>query len=244
MMQPDYRQALLMARQKDCEALKAFAEDHLPLVAAMVRRFPPGLHEPEELYQQGCIGLMKAIARYRPESGCAFSTYAVPLILGEMRMLSRQSAPIHIPRPEREMRARIRRMSEKLTATLNREPTVDELARAMRMDAAEMMLLMEEVSIASADSAEADGSPLLDTLADADDWLTRVEMRDMLSHLPQRDQQLMQLRHIAGLTQAETAREMGMTQVQVSRREAVLRRELRRQWEGASSTDTTSSSGT
>ena len=65
----------------------------------------------------------------------------------------------------------------------------------------------------------------------------------MLSHLPQRDQQLMQLRHIAGLTQAETARKMGMTQVQVSRREAVLRRELRRQWEGASSTDTTSSSG-
>ena len=142
MTQPDFRRAFIIAREGGKAAMQAFAEDHLPLVAALVRRFPPGHHEAEELYQQGCIGLMKALARYQPEKGVAFSTYAVPVILGEMRMLSRQNAPIHIPRPERELRSRVRRTTENLSSALGREPTVDELATALRMDAADLMLLM------------------------------------------------------------------------------------------------------
>lgn len=234
MTQLDFRRALLAARERGREELQAFAEDHLPLVAAMVRRFPPGLYEPEELYQQGCIGLMKAIARYRPECGTAFSTYAVPVILGEMRMLARQVAPIHVPRPERELRQRIHRMSAALSASLQREPTIQELAAAMRMDAAELMLGMEEISVTSSDSSPLeDGAPLLETFPDEDDWLTRVELKDLLEHLPQSDRQLMQLRHVQGLSQAETGRRLGMTQIQVSRREAVLRRQLRREWYGS-----------
>ena len=231
MTYPDFRRAFMAAREQGRFAMQAFAEDHLPLVAAMVRRFPPGLYEPEELYQQGCIGLMKALARYRPDTGTAFSTYAVPLILGEMRMLARQYAPVHIPRPEREARSRMHRASEILASSLGREPTVQELASALRMDACDLLLMMEEISVASTDAA-GDGDPLSATLPDSDDWLTRLELRDLLSRLPEKDRRLMQLRHLEGLSQAETARRLGMTQVQVSRREIILRRQLRREWYG------------
>ena len=232
MTQPDFRRAFIIAREGGKAAMQAFAEDHLPLVAALVRRFPPGQYETEELYQQGCIGLMKALARYQPDLGVAFSTYAVPVILGEMRMLSRQNAPIHIPRPERELRSRIRRMTESLSAALGREPTVDELATALRMDAADLMLLMEEVSVASTDAVPVDGSPLAETLPAEDDWLARMELRDLIGRLPERDRQLMLLRCRDRLSQRETARQLGMTQIQVSRREAVLRRQLRAEWYG------------
>ena len=208
------------------------AEDHLPLVAAMVRRFPNGQHEPEELYQQGCVGLMKAISRYDPDYGTAFSTFAVPLILGEMRMLSRQDCLVHIPRPERELRQRIRRAQDALTRAMSREPTIQEMAEYLRMDAAELVLLMEEVTVTSSDAETADGSPLVDLLADPDDWLTRVELRDILGHLPERDRRLLQLRYGEGRSQTETAACLGMTQVQVSRRERVLRRQLRDAWYG------------
>lgn len=211
---------------------RAAVEDHLPLVAALVRRLPAGQYEPEEMYQQGCIGLMKAIVRYDPSRGTAFSTYAVPLILGEIRMLARCNAPVHIPRPEREMRLRIRQEEERLAAALGRAPTVQELAQAMRIDAAEMQLLMEEVTVSSTDAMTEDGTALVNTIADKDDWLTRVELRDLIARLPETDRMLMHLRHLEGLSQTETACRLGLTQVQVSRREAVLRRHLHHTWYG------------
>ena len=213
------------------EDLQAQAQQHLPLVAALVRRFPPGVHAPEELYQQGCVGLMKALRRFRPEMGVTFSTYAVPVILGEMRLLARQGA-VHIPRPEREMRLRIRREQERLVALLGREPTVDELSAALGIPPTELALLTEEVVITSTDAAPDESRPLHETLPAPDNWLTRVEVRDLLAGLPAIDRQLMTLRHLQGLTQAQTAAQLGLSQVQVSRREAVLRRQLRQMWYG------------
>lgn len=233
MTQAESRSAFEAARASGRSALQALAREHLPLVASLARRFPGGLYEPEEIYQQGCIGLMKAIIRYRPECGAAFSTYAVPVILGEMRQLSRQCASVHIPRPERELRQRIRRVSAALTAALGHEPSVRELADAMRMDPEELMLATEEISVASCDEESEGGTPLSDTLADPDDWQTRLELRDLIARLPERDRRLMTCRHLEGLTQRETALRLGMTQLQVSRREAVLRRQLRDAWYNA-----------
>ncbi len=232
MTQPDFRIALLTAREQGRAAMQALAEEHLPLVAAMVRRFPAGMYEPEELYQQGCIGLMKALLRFRPETGVSFSTYAVPMILGEMRQLSRQNAPVHIPRTEQETRRRLRQTETALTATLHRDPTVTELAAALRMDAAEVALLMEEVTVTSTDALSDEGTPLSDTLSSPDEWITRVEIRDLINRLPETDRQLMHQRCLESCSQAETANRLGMTQVQVSRREAVLRRQLRNAWYG------------
>ena len=109
---------------------------------------------------------------------------------------------------------------------------MQELASALRMDAASLVLLTEEVSVASSDAPAADGAPLADTIADPEDWPSAVELREMLCHLPEADRQLLHLRHTLGFTQAETARCMGLTQVQVSRREMLLRRQLRKAWYG------------
>ena len=96
----------------------------------LCRRFAPLDREWEELYQQGCIGLMKAVNRFDPAMGVKFSTYAVPLILGEMRALTRLSAPCHIPRSDRELRAKVRRAEAMLRQEKHQEPTVSELAEA------------------------------------------------------------------------------------------------------------------
>lgn len=218
-------------RQEKQRAVQAAAEHHLPLVAAALRRFPHQGYEREELYQQGCLGLMKALARFDPERGTAFSTYAVTMIMGEMRMLSRQSAPVHIPRTDREQRQRVRRVCGILRQQLGREPTIDEAAQAMRMEAAELAFLMESVQVTSTDAPGSDGRMLLDRLADADAWETRLELRDLLSRLPERDMKLLLLRYRMGLSQRETGDRLGMTQTQVSRREGRLLRSLREEWQ-------------
>ena len=209
---------------------KALAENHLPLVAAMVRRFPWHQREREELYQQGCVGLMKALARYDASLGTAFSTYAAAMILGEMRMLSRMDMPVHIPRRDRELRSRIRRAENLLTAHLGREPTVQEIAAMLKVDPSELVLSMEEVSVTSIDAATPNGTLMADMLPDRDDWMNRLMLRDLIAHLPDRDRKLLLLRYRYGLTQTETARRLGMTQVQVSRKEMQIKAQLKKEW--------------
>lgn len=208
----------------------ALAENHLPLVAAMVRRFPGHEHEWEELYQQGCVGLMKALSRYDASLGTAFSTYAAAMILGEMRMLRRQDAPVHVPRRDRELRGRIRRAEATLTAHLGREPTVQELAALLRVNPTELVLSMEEISVTSMDAPTPRGTQWADLLPDHDDWMNRLLLRDLISRLPERDRKLLLLRHRYGLSQTETAKRLGLTQVQVSRREMQLKAQLRHEW--------------
>lgn len=210
--------------------MQNIAEQNLPLVGLMVRRFAHHNADPEELYQQGCIGLMKAIARYDPAYGTAFSTYAAAMILGEMRMLCRSSPAVHIPRREREQRLRIRKMQEELTRRLEREPNVQELAEALHMDAEEMVFMLEDITVASADAASDSGTSLLDSIADEDDWQQRLELRDLISRLPAPDRRLMLLRHVHCLSQAETAKLLRLTQVQVSRRERELKCRLKQAW--------------
>lgn len=220
---------LMDARLGGKEAMQALAENHLPLVAAMVRRFPSPYHEREELYQQGCIGLMKALSRFDPSLGTAFSTYAAAMILGEMRSLCRLDAPIHIPRGLRERRSRIRRAQDQLTSHLGREPTISEVASLLRVEPAELAMDMEQITISSADTAT--GQSLVELLPDTTDWETRLLLRDMLSRLPKADQRLLMLRLHLNKTQAETAKALGMTQVQVSRREQAIKQQLRRAWQ-------------
>ena len=217
---------------EDCRYAEA-AEDHLPLVRMLCRRFDPLNREPEELYQQGCVGLMKALNRFDPSMGVKFSTYAVPVILGEMRALTRISAPCHSPRRDRELRIRVRRAEALLRQEKRREPTVTELALTLRMEPAELALALEDIATVPLD-APLNGSahPVAELIPDpqGESWLNRLLLQDLLERLSQREQKLLYLRWRKGLTQAETARALGMTQVQVSRAEMRLKGQLRRQW--------------
>ena len=226
----DFSAALSAARMQGRQAMQELAEDHLPLVAAMVRRFPWHAREREELYQQGCVGLMKALARYDPSMGAGFSTYAAAMILGEMRMLCRMDAPVHVPRRDRELRSRVRRAERTLAGRLGREPTMQELAQLLRMEPAELALSMEQIQVTSMDAPLPDGRSLQELLPDRDDWMNRLLLRDAVSRLSREDQRLLLLRLRLGKTQAETARAMGISQVQVSRREAAIKQRLRQAW--------------
>ena len=226
----DFSAALSAARMQGRQAMQELAEDHLPLVAAMVRRFPWHAREREELYQQGFVGLMKALARYDPSMGAGFSTYAAAMILGEMRMLCRMDAPVHVPRRDRELRSRVRRAERTLAGRLGREPTMQELAQLLRMEPAELALSMEQIQVTSMDAPLPDGRSLQELLPDRDDWMNRLLLRDAVSRLSREDQRLLLLRLRLGKTQAETARAMGISQVQVSRREAAIKQRLRQAW--------------
>ncbi len=206
------------------ETLSARAEQHLPLVKAMMKRIPHRAEDREEVYQQGCLGLMKALRTFDPGRGAAFSTYAAPFILGEMRQVYRQRQAVRVPRGEMDLRRRIRRAQDDLTALLHREPTITELAEALHMEPTELTLHMEGTEAASTGSEGA----LADLLPDPEDIEKRIELRDILSRLPEGDQRIVTLRHRLGLTQAETGRRLGMSQMQVSRREAIIRTLLRR----------------
>lgn len=228
MIAEDFTQTLTVARTSGPEAMQALAEQHLPLVGMLVRRFPATGESREELYQQGVIGLMKALRQFDPSRGTAFSTYAAALILGEMRMLHRQDAPLHIPRTELDLRRRIRQTEATLTAQRNRSPTVTELAAALSMEPAELMLHMDSITVTSTDAESPGGRPIADILPDPEDWQKRIELRDILSRLPDKDRQLVLLRHRFGLTQTEAGHRLGMTQMQVSRRERIIRTLLAR----------------
>lgn len=226
-MSSAFAEELLEARQAGPEAMQALAEKHLPLVGALVKRYPAGSTHREELYQQGVIGLMKALKGFDPARGTAFSTYAAALILGEMRMLHRRDAPLHIPRTETALRRRIRQEEDTLRVRLCREPTVTELAEALHMDAAELMLHMDDLSVVSCDAPSPGGTPLYALLSDPEDFQRRLELRDLLARLPTKDRQLILLRHRLGMTQSQAGQRLGMSQMQVSRREQTIRQVLR-----------------
>ena len=223
------------AQEDDKEALEEVVRRNLPLVRCVLKRFSAWGRDSEELYQQGCMGLVKAIQRFDLNIGVQFSTYAVPVILGELRRYLRDDSPVHVARTDRERATLARKTIRILRQALHREPTLPEIANAMRMPAAELVLLMETgkqpVSLDSSPSADQRlswGEILRDPRSDA--WMERLFLRDLISRLPKKEQWLLYLRYAAEKTQAETAELLHMTQVQISRMEARVRVLLREQW--------------
>ncbi len=223
------------AQEDDKEALEEMVRRNLPLVRCVLKRFSAWGRDGEELYQQGCMGLVKAIQRFDRKAGVQFSTYAVPMILGELRRYLRDDSPVHIARTDRERAMLARKTIRILRQALHREPTLPEIAKAMRMPAAELVLILETgrqpVSLDSSPTADQRlswGEILKDPRSET--WMERLFLRDLISRLPKTEQWLLYLRFAAEKTQAETAELLHMTQVQISRLEARVRVTLREQW--------------
>ena len=231
----DITRLITCAQADDKEALEEAVRRNLPLVRCVLKRFSAWGRDSEELYQQGCMGLVKAIQRFDLGAGVQFSTYAVPMILGELRRFLRDDSPVHVARTDRERAVLARKTIRILRQALHREPTLPEVAKAMRMPAAELVLLMETgkqpVSLDSSPTADQRlswGEILRDPRSEA--WMDRMFLRDLISRLPKTEQWLLYLRYAAEKTQAETAELLHMTQVQISRLEARVRVTLREQW--------------
>ena len=205
-----------------------FIEGNLPLVHKLANRFRGRGVEYEELYAAGCVGLVKAVDRFEPERGLCFSTYAVPVILGEIRRLFRDGGSVKISRSLKELSVKAARLRDQLSA--NGEPRISDIAQALGVtpeEAAEA--LCAGIPPVSLDHGE-DGEPLPVPSASGEDALIdRLALRQCLSELSVEDREILMLRYFRRKTQCETAQILGMTQVMVSRRERKLLKELREQ---------------
>ena len=206
----------------------AFICDNMGLVHACAKRFSGKGIDYDDLFQAGCVGLIKAADGFQPERGLKFSTYAVPLILGEIRHLFREGGAVKVSRALHSLSYRVSRVREQMAAALGREPTVEELAREMEMEPAEVagavMVALPPVSL-SAD--EENGTIDLPVESYEEALTDHLALRQVLEQLAPRDRALIRLRYLGRQTQQATAARLGMTQVQVSRREKAVLRELR-----------------
>ncbi len=186
--------------------------------------------EYEDLFQAGCVGLVKAADGFESDRGFAFSTYAVPVILGEIRRVFRDGGSIKVGRmlKEKSRAALIER--ERLTLINDREPTLSELADVLNLDVQETALILNAAMPAlSLTADEETGSPQLDIPVESQegDVSDSIALQQVMVTLPERDRKIIELRYFSGLTQSKTAEQLGMSQVQVSRREKAILLDLR-----------------
>lgn len=223
---------LAQARQGDEKAIEQMLEQNSGLIWAVVRRYYGRGVEPEDLYQLGCMGFLKALKGFDLEYGTQFSTYAVPKIAGEIRRYIRDNGAIKVGRALREQSLGIYAARERLRSELNREPALSELAEATGLTAEE--IAVAELATAEPDSLQqenADGLTLESTLADTateERMVEHIALRAAIDRLPETEKQTVLLRYYKGLTQQQCARILGVSQVQVSRLEKRAIEKLRR----------------
>ena len=221
---------LLFERIKkgDQEAREIYIKGNLRLVLSVIKRFSSSSENADDLFQIGCIGLMKAVDHFDTGYDVKFSTYAVPMIMGEIKRFLRDNGMIKVSRSLKENAWRIRQTRTMLEAKLGREPAVDEIAAQMELSVEEIIQAMEadvEVESLSRTVYQGDGNEicLYEKLADERDdmqqLVNHVFLQDLLQKLPGEEQNLIRYRYYDNLTQVETAKRMGISQVQVSRLE-------------------------
>lgn len=213
-------------------AVSALCLDNQRLVHAMARRMMNRGIEYDDLVGWGMMGLVKAAKGFDPERGFAFSTYAVPLILGEMRRALRESGAVHVARSIKETAAAAMKEKDRLELMLGREPNMTELADALGISSAELAFALESRTPPKPmDALDETGRTLSERLSDDDasgmPGNLAFELKELMHDLPDRHRMLIQLRYFRGMTQAETARVLGVSQVQVSRLEGRILERLR-----------------
>ena len=210
--------------------------DNIGLVHACARRFMGRGIEYDDLFQSGCMGLVKAADGFDEERGLKFSTYAVPVILGEIRRLFRDGGTVKVSRSLKELSLRASRERDAFTAREGREPSVGELADLLgveREQAVEALgASMPALSLTRA-GEEDDGEEIDLPVTPPEEAVTdRLALQQVLGELEPRDRALIVLRYLNSHTQQATAEKLGMTQVQVSRRERQILEEMRRKMTG------------
>lgn len=223
--------AVLIGRAQagEKESREILIEQNLGLVHHIVKRFLNRGYEAEDLFQIGVIGLMKAIDKFDTSFEVKFSTYAVPLIAGEIKRFIRDDGMVKVSRTLKENGARIKYSREKLSMSLNREPTLEEVARETGLSTEEVVLAMEaNVQVESIYQSvyQNDGNEIymVDQLADRgkdeqERMLNHLVVEQLIHSLPKTEQELIILRYYQDKTQTEVARLLGISQVQVSRME-------------------------
>ena len=223
---------LRLARSGDRDAKSQLVEENAGLIWSIARRYFGRGVDPEDLYQLGCLGFLKAIEGYDPAFGTQFSTYAVPKIAGEIRRFLRDDGAIKVSRSLKERAAAIKMARQRLTGQWNREPTLSELSRELELTVEE--IAEAETATAAAESIHRetgeDGFTLEDVLTEGsmeERLVEQISLREAIAKLPERERMVIDLRYFHGLTQDRAARILGVSQVQVSRIEKKALQALR-----------------
>lgn len=219
---------LRRAKEGDEQARQTLIEGNLRLVLSVIQRFDKRGESPDDLFQVGCIGLMKAIANFDPTKNVRFSTYGVPMIAGEVRRYLRDNSAIRVSRSIRDVAYRVLQCKESLLTKLGREPTLEEIATELSVRTEEVSQALDAVCapISLHDPVYSDGGdPLtvMDQVYDSknveDNWMEHIALRGAFRALGAREKQILSLRFYDGKTQMEVAGMVGISQAQVSRLE-------------------------
>lgn len=218
---------LRRAHGGDTDARDELIGGNLRLVLSVIQRFTNRGENLDDLFQVGCIGLIKSIDNFDVSQNVRFSTYAVPMIIGEIRRYLRDNNAVRVSRSMKDTAYKAMQVKERLTARTQREPTVEEIARELEISKEEVVMALESIvdPVSLYEPVYSDGGDtlyVLDQVGDRNDdanWLDEIALKEAISSLSDREKKILHLRFLQGKTQMEVSREIGISQAQVSRLE-------------------------
>lgn len=215
-------------RNHDAEARQQFIFANIRLVLSVIQKYIHAKNNYDDLFQVGCVGLIKAIDNFNPNFNVKFSTYAVPMIIGEIRRYLRDENGIHVSRSIRDTAYHALQTAERLTKELNREVTMEEVANTLGESLSDVYFALAATgNVVSLDEpigeSSTDTTSLIEQLpqntTNSDDWLGYKAMHDAIGNLVQKEREILLMRYYDGKTQMEVSNEIGISQAQVSRLE-------------------------
>ena len=224
----EMRELLDRSHHGDKDARDKLICGNLRLVLSVIQRFTSRGENPDDLFQVGCIGLIKAIDNFDPSHEVMFSTYGVPMISGEIRRYLRDNSPIRVSRSTRDTAYKVLQAKERLTAASGREPTLDEIAKELDIPRRDVVFALDAISdpISLYEPIYTDSGEsicVMDQVGDTkntdEQWLEHLALSNAISDLNEREKKILSMRFYAGKTQMEVAGEIGISQAQVSRLE-------------------------
>lgn len=220
----------------DKDARDLIVQKNMRLVWSVVQRFLNRGYEADDLFQIGCIGLLKSVDKFDLSYDVKFSTYAVPMIIGEIQRFIRDDGTVKVSRSLKEMGNKVRKKRDELSKKYGRNPTVNEIALALEIAPEDVIMSQEAIRTPSSIHEtvyENDGDPitLLDQISDKDEnrWFDKIALKEAVQHLQERERLIVYLRYFKDQTQSEVAKRLGISQVQVSRLEKKILDEIRDQ---------------
>lgn len=235
--QKEMRELLIKMKAGDNEAREKFIKGNLRLVLSVIQRFNNRGENADDLFQVGCIGLIKSIDNFDMEQNVKFSTYAVPMIIGEIRRYLRDNNSIRVSRSLRDIAYKALQVRDKMIADNNKEPTVSEIAEELKISREEVVFALDAIQdpVSLFEPIYHDGGDaiyVMDQISDAknidDSWLQNIAIKEAMKRLSDREKLILNLRFFEGRTQMEVAEGIGISQAQVSRLEKTALRHMRK----------------
>lgn len=233
--EPEKIELLKKARAGDSNARDALIKGNLRLVLSVIQRFSNRGESMDDLFQVGVIGLIKAIDNFNLDLDVRFSTYAVPMIIGEVRRFLRDDNPVRVSRSMRDTAYKAMQVKEQLMNKNQREPTVEEIAKILNMKKSDVVLALEAIvdPVSLYEPVYSDGGDtiyVMDQVGDCSsdsDWIDEIMIKDEIKGLDDRERNILYKRFMEGKTQMEVAKEIGISQAQVSRLEKSAMRRIK-----------------